>query len=395
MKGETLEFNPRPRVGSYGDILSQIRIVFNTKTMIKAKKRPDGRYEKKVTLHDGITGESYVKHVYAFTLPELQKAIADLKAKYDGLANRQYSVAAFIDYYMSARQEDSPETSTLSTYEHMIRNYITGTRFAALPMDSVNVPACRQFLSQFKPIGNTDGGRTKQMLYVLLHAIFKQAWKEKIIRENPWDFIDKPKHKAKERLTLTKDEFNRFIQATSSVQMRRIYQFARNTGMRRGEICALKVKDLYLDEGYIEIHKGIKLVNKKWVYGTLKTESSERIIAIPPIIVELLKEQLKFIGQKRSVTLESYVFQNRHGGFLEPLSLTRAFTDTRKELGLPKEMTFHSLRATVATYLAEHDVNPKKIQAKLGHSTVTMTLNKYVKHTPDMESGLVGLLQDM
>ena len=369
-------------------------------TLPKIKKRADGRYEKIVTLHDGLTGESYTKHVYARLQSELEEKIDKLKYEVEGLTRNNYTVAQWIDYYMRARRENDPGTTTLDTYDGMIRNYIAGTSFSRLRMDSVNIPVCRRFLQGFRSRANVDGGRTKQMLFTLLHAIFRQAWREKVIKENPFDFIDKPRHQAKERLTLTKAEFNSMLGVIPSEQMRRIFIFARNTGMRRGEICGLRIMDLFLDENYVFVRHGIKLHAGELKLGTLKTKNSTRTIAIPPVIVDLLKEQINFVSKKaerrhKKITPESFVFQSKTGSFLDPNSLTRAFTDARKTLGYPPEMTFHSLRATVATYLAEHDINPHKIQAKLGHSTPTMTLTRYIKHTPEMESSIVNLLQEM
>ncbi|MBQ0066804.1 MAG: site-specific integrase [Phascolarctobacterium sp.] len=362
----------------------------------KIKKRPDGRFERKITLYDGITGEAFSKHVYADTQVELTEKINKLMLKYSGLSRNVYSVGSFIDYYMKARRENDPGTSTLDTYDCLIKNYIAGTNFSRMKMDTVNVPASRQFLLSFKPKAAVDGRRTKQMLYVFLKAVFHQAWKEKVIKENPFDFIDKPKYESKERLTLTKEEFDILLDAIPSQQMKRIFRFARNTGMRRGEICGLQIKDLRLDENYIVVERGIKVYNGQWIVGSLKTKSSIRAIAIPPVMKKLLQEQISFNKEKnKKINPDSFVFQSRTGGFLMPNSLSRAFCDARKVLGFPDEMTFHSLRATVATYLAENDINPKKIQAKLGHSTVAMTLNKYVKHTPEMDKSTLDLLNKL
>lgn len=366
----------------------------------KVKKRTDGRFERKITLYDGITGQPYTVHVYAYTQVELAEKIRRLQVESEGLAKNQYTVAGFIKYFMTAKKENDSGTSTLDTYQHLINNYITGTGFAAMNIASVNVPACRQFLREFVPVNTgSTGTRTKQLLYTFLHAVFRQAWKERVIRENPFDFVDKPKHESKERLTLTKEEFDVILDNIESKQMKRIFIFARNTGLRRGEICGLRVQDLFLDDGYVAVRHGVKLHQGEWTFGKLKTKSSERTVVIPPSIVTLIREQLAFITAKaakheKTITPDSFVFQNRFGGFLLPSSLSRAFCEIRHKLKYPEAMTFHSLRATVATYLAEHDVNPKKIQAKLGHSTVTMTLNKYVKKTPEMESGLIDLLNE-
>lgn len=360
---------------------------------MKTSRRKDGRFERQITLTDAITGQSYTKHVYARTTDELEDKIRKLKSKYSGLAKSTFTVEGWLDYYMSNRRENGNPTSTLDTYQGLIDNYIKNTRFAKIKMDTLTIPACRQFFSEFRVADpNAAGTRTKQMLYIILHAAFRQAWKEKIIPENPLDFMDKPRHRPQDTEVMSKEDFDLLLTAVTSEQMKRIFRFARNTGMRRGEICAVQLKDINLESRYIIVNKAVKLYQKQWIVDAPKTKSSVRAIAIPNSMVELLKEQIKYLGD---TSPDTYLFKAQQGHqFLTPNSLTRAFADARNAVGLPKVMVFRSLRATVATYLAECDVNPKKIQAKLGHATPYMTLTRYIKKTPVMQDSIVGFLEE-
>lgn len=368
---------------------------------MKTSRRKDGRLERQITLHDAITGQSYTKHVYARDSWELEEKVRKLKAQYSGLAHAGYTVGSFVAYYMKARRDNDRGTGTLDTYDNLVRNYIMGTKFSGMRIETVSVPACRQFLNSFRPVDpNAEGGRTKEALYAFLHMVFGQAWREKVIQENPWDYIEKPYHEPEERTVLTNEQFEQLLTALPTERMRRLFRFARNTGMRRGEICGIALKDLHLEDGFVQVRTAQKLAKKQWVNGKPKNKVSIRNVAIPPTLVELILEQLQYLqhlSTRNGIALTEdtplWVSEN-----MEPYaasSLSNAFLRARRKCGFPDSMSFHSLRATVATYLAECNVNAKKIQAKLGHATPTMTLTRYVKNTPQMQDGLTDLLDQL
>ena len=355
---------------------------------MKTKRRKDGRLERIITLHDAFTGASIHKHIYALTTDDLNRKAAKLKADYADLNYTRMTVEQFIEYYLANRRETERDTSTVSDYETIYRNHVKNTLFAKMRLDSVNVPACRQLLREFTPLRG-KGTRMKQMLYGFLRMAFKQAWKEKLIKENPWDFVDKPRHTAKDCMILTRDQFEQLVDEIGTIQMQRIMRFALNTGLRRSEICALQLQDLHLKEGYITIKKGVKRMGTTYKLGSPKTKATIRNLPIPPSIITLIKEQLADLPNREKT---AYLFQGMKGEYISPNAVTRAFARARDRLGFPKEMRLHSLRATVATYLADLNFNPKKIQAKLGHSTPYMTMTRYIKSTPDMLDSMTDAL---
>lgn len=75
-------------------------------------------------------------------------------------------------------------------------------------------------------------------------------------------------------------------------------------------------------------------------------------------------------------------------------TITNTFRKLRIKLNLPKGTRFHSFRPTNATILAEHDINPKKIQIWLGHSSAAFSLERYVHATRTMQAGINEALED-
>lgn len=358
--------------------------------MKHTSRRKDGRLERLITLHDAFTGAPVHKHIYAITTDDLNRKTAKMMALYADTNYTRMTVGQFLEYYLANRREAERDTSTVTNYTSMYRNHVEGTPFARMRLDSVNIPACRQFLREFQPIRG-KATRVKQMLYGFLRMAFKQAWKEKLISENPWDFVDKPVHVTKESMILTRDQFEQLVNEIGTIQMQRIMRFALNTGLRRSEVCGIQLQDLHLDEGYIAIRKGVKRIDKDYVVGSTKTKATMRNLPIPPSIIALVKEQLADLPNQEPT---AFLFQGMTGEYIAPDSLTQAFARARNKLGFPKEMRLHSLRATVATYLADLNFQPKKIQAKLGHASPYMTMTRYVKTTPEMVESMTDALDN-
>ena len=91
---------------------------------------------------------------------------------------------------------------------------------------------------------------------------------------------------------------------------------------------------------------------------------------------------------------QSLVFCNRYGRYLLPQVVSNQFHALLVKAGLPK-MRFHDLRHTMATILLESDVHPKKVQERLGHSTIAVTMDTYSHVLPSMHQDVARKLGDM
>jgi len=88
------------------------------------------------------------------------------------------------------------------------------------------------------------------------------------------------------------------------------------------------------------------------------------------------------------------VFCIRYGGFLFPKGVLDQFHTLLTKAGLP-EMRFHDLRHTMATILLESDVHPKKVQERLGHSKMAITMDTYSHVLPSMHQDVARKLDDL
>lgn len=154
------------------------------------------------------------------------------------------------------------------------------------------------------------------------------------------------------------------------------------TGLRIGEICALKWGDISFGERYIFVHQTMQRLQVKEeggakttiVVSAPKSDCSARRIPIPEGIFGLLEESKK---QK-----EAYVLTGMEHVFVEPRTMQNRFKAAVKSCQI-SDANFHSLRHTFATRCVELGFDIKSLSEILGHASVNITLNRYVH--PSME----------
>lgn len=173
---------------------------------------------------------------------------------------------------------------------------------------------------------------------------------------------------------------------------RGLYLLAVHTGMRRGELLGLRWRDIDLEVGKIQVRRSLARVRTgdRYVVGEapLKTRYSRRVIDdLAPAAIAALRELPRGDDPERD-----YVFLSRAGGPIDPDTLDRAFKRHLDLASLP-EIRFHDLRHTHASLLIAAGVHPKAIQARLGHASITTTLNTYGHLMPSAFQGVGSRLE--
>lgn len=178
---------------------------------------------------------------------------------------------------------------------------------------------------------------------------------------------------------------------------------ALNTGMRLGEVFGLKWSDIDFDNNIVHVNRALVSTNTKGMkFEDPKTKGSKRRIAIPEKVKKSLeryqKQQEWFanaLGDKFT-NKEGLVFTNSFGKPVNTTNFTnRYYKRMLGQAGLDQKICFHDLRHTHATLLLKQGVNIKVISERLGHSTVTMTLDTYSHLMPDMQQTAIDALNKM
>ncbi|WP_368304907.1 site-specific integrase [Mediterraneibacter gnavus] len=156
------------------------------------------------------------------------------------------------------------------------------------------------------------------------------------------------------------------------------------TGLRIGEICALRWEDISFSDQSIYIHHTLQRIQMHRGHGaktevivtTPKSSCSIRKIPLPDEILEIL-----VLNKKAS---SGYVLTNDEYKFIEPRTMQNKFKKILKAAGI-ENANFHALRHTFATRCVELGFDVKSLSEILGHATVNITMNRYVHPTYEMK----------
>ena len=239
-----------------------------------------------------------------------------------------------------------------------------------------------------------------QFIHAVLHQALENAVRWNLVSRNVAKLVSLPRVERYEAQTLTVEQARQLLEEARGSRIEVMILVALNTGMRRGELSALRWDDIDFENGLIFVRRTVNYVGG---YGFVETEpktkSSRRKIAVSGKLLEALKVHREQQGQMRLRAGEKWheqglVFCNRHGKFLFPEVVLKQFHTLLARAGLP-EMRFHDLRHTMATMLLEADVHPKKVQERLGHSTIAITMDTYSHVLPSMHQDVARKLDDL
>lgn len=284
-----------------------------------------------------------------------------------------------------------------SAYEHYRDNCEKHIipELGELSLNSITPRIIQNFLNKQSRCGNLKTGgalSTKSMrnMRVVLDVAMKQALAEELIHSNPVPLTVIRACKTKKPEIMT-DEMQETLERylfENKNQYHPAILMALYTGMRRGEICALRWKNYNESTGRLSIQETVRRLNNydagvgepktKLVFNDVKTDSSQRELTMPAVIREILHEQkIRFAKEHRIPTQEDFIFYSSTGGVMDPDNLQHYFAKVLRKLGL-EHVKFHAIRHTFATRAIENGIDVSTVSGILGHADVTTTTHFYV-----------------
>lgn len=278
------------------------------------------------------------------------------------------------DYIESGKNLGKLKATTLHSYEcakEKIVEYI-GSEDAA-KIDSMKVQHMVDDLSE------TLSPKTIKNYISVLSSSFERAIRLRQLRENPCDYIDRPKVEKPDIKVLDEADWNNYLECLSKADLtlRCAISLALFCGLRRSEICGIdELRDIDLNFKYIRVSETRHVVDGVEYLQSPKTKESERIQAMPDYVVEIVK-QLIALHQSSDFERSTLLIQNDFGEPIHPDTLSGRIRDWEKKNNLPG-ISLHPLRHTFASMLLNSQkVDIAQISRELGHSNITTTLNTY------------------
>lgn len=235
---------------------------------------------------------------------------------------------------------------------------------------------------------------------ITMCVLFESAVENGLIAKNPITKAIKctSGKKSKNRGALTVDEQSKFIHAAKKMSNYNQYALVLQTGLRIGELTALKWSDIDFEKGLLRVSRSMEYIHSQnaWKIGDTKSKSGNREIPLTKEAVLILKNQKEKLVSSKVISMEfsGFIFLNRNGEPTKRYSYNKDLSRIAEKVGITS-FSMHTLRHTFATRCIEAGMKPKTLQAIMGHSDISTTMNMYVHVTEQEKTKEVEKVEEM
>ena len=346
------------------------------------KERSPGHWAIILDIHDPQTGKRRRKwHSFRGTKKEARieqsRLITEMAAGAYVETDRT-SLNDFLDRWERDWAATNVSGKTAERYSHLMK-HIRPT-LGAKPMQAIRA---QDLNALYTSLRDRLAPRTIGHVHRLLHLVFGHATKWGNIKRNVVALVNAPKVPVTEAPVLQLAEIPQMFDAVRGRSLYPIAVVALGTGMRRGELCALRWQDVNLDAATLRVERSLEQTRKSGLrFKEPKSKRGRRTISLSATVVaELRKRWAAQQEQRLSLGLggspaDGLVFADWDGSPLAPDRLSDNFSNAMAAAGLP-HVTLHTLRHTHASQLIRAGVDILTVSRRLGHANATVTLNTY------------------
>lgn len=296
------------------------------------------------------------------------------------------------DWLVSIRRELQP--GTFDSYELHCRRYIVPS-LGGVPLRSLTRTRVKAFYADLSTEGRVrrQGGlstKTVHNIHLTLRKALNDAVEDSLISQNPAAGAHRLSSARPEPDTWTPAQLRQFLDYVEGDRLAAAWRLAAMTGMRRGEVLGLRWQDADLENGRVSVRQQLVKANGSVAFGQPKTAKGRRSLVIDEGTRRSLREHRRRCAEERlrfgpGYVEQGLVFTREDGSPLDPDTFSQRFLLLSRRARLPA-IKFHGLRHTHATHALVAGVHPKVVQERLGHSSITVTLDTYSHAVPSLET---------
>jgi integrase len=371
-------------------------------------KRKDGLWQGMVTAGHKPDGSPSRKYVYGKTRSDVAEKMTKMQHDINTgsfVDPGKLTLGQWLDTWLDNYKKLRLRPSTWNSYEDMarlhIKPHIGGILLAKLQASDLQ-------LVYNQKVQDGLSSRTVHYIHQIINGALKQALKEQKIIRNVNEATELPPLRYKEIQPLTAEQVYKFLEVAANDRLYTAFLLELGTGLRRGELLALRWGDIDFENWKIFIQRTVSRIriergkdkNKTaLVYQEPKTQKSKASVPIPEDIIKELKthrvrqnEEKLFFGEKYQHG--DLVFCTEYGRQLDPRNFTKRHKRLLQQAGLP-EISFHNLRHTFASLLLEAGEEMRVIQECLRHTKISTTANIYISVSEKLKKNAASKVNEI
>ncbi len=303
-------------------------------------------------------------------------------------------VGEYLDKWLRDYAATNVSGKTYERYEDIVRNHLKPAlgHHLLTKLQPLHVQA---HYSESLKSGRKDGreGGLSAQTIVHHHGVLREALNRAVkwglVARNVADAVEPPRPEKQEMVAIDEAQTVWLIEASQTTRLYIPILLAVTTGMRRGEILALRWQDVELQHGFLTVRRSLQQTRA----GGLKFKQTKgkrpRPISIPQLLTDALAEHQAKQNARKAALDSGYQDQDLvccspAGAIWKPSAFTSAYRDLLRRRKI-RNIRFHDLRHSHASQLLRAGINPKVISERLGHSKVAFTLDVYSHLLPGMQ----------
>jgi integrase len=307
------------------------------------------------------------------------------------------TVKDFLHCWFEEVHAGALKLSARALYRRHLRNHIIPA-LGSIQLQKLRADQVQAFLNTMVRDGLK--ATTIQVIFAILNTALKDAVRWQLLTVNVCSAVTLPRVVPSEIRSLSKEEARRLLEVAKENYLHSLLTLALATGMRLGELLALRWEEVDLENSTLQVHHTVDYIQG---YGKVesepKTTSGRRRITLPQFAIEELERHRAYQAEMRKEAghlwrEQGLIITSMTGNHLGRSRVQKNFKQLLKKADLP-DMHFHWLRHSAATILLSMGVSPKVVQELLGHSDIRTTLRIYGHVLPGMHKEAMDKMDDV
>lgn len=343
-------------------------------------KRKDGRWEGRILTSYNEYGKALYRSVYASNYSEVKEKMLKYKAGNTSVisCNSDQMNKYCLEWLEGVKLKY--KESTYGKYRNICMNHII-PGLGGFNIDKISTVMVENMISEKLEILSS---KTVNDIVSVLKQIFVYADKHGLKTNFNFDFLSVHQEKKIMRVLSFEEQRKLSCFLLSDMDLNKLGMYlSLFTGIRIGELCSLKWKNILIDDKVLQVRTTMQRIQTfntesrtQVIITSPKSKCSIRDIPLPDFLIDVLK---KFKGDE-----EAFLLTGKVKEFTEPRVIQYTFKKYINQCEL-KDANFHSLRHTFATRCVEAGFEIKTLSEILGHSSVSITLDRYVHSSIELK----------